>query len=248
MSFFSRAKLEQAYRLCPRCERCLKRTLNRVKTNVLGSKLKQIGAKGLRAFDLSENGKTNKKPIQQKRHLFAKITLFTLILISLLQLYVISNQITITKAKLDTIFSQSATAFILTILSYFSAVQILIGTLFNNLLSLPYMSFMVSSTKVFIKYLYTFISGDIWSMIDISVSNLIEFGDFEQKSSNEFSSLMLNLSGCFMSTFLLFLTGLNVAPVLSLLLWSCNMIMPSVTQDIPTLQHALIFDMIQVWL
>lgn len=238
--------MEQAYRLCPRCERSLKRTLNKVKTNILGSKLKQIGAKGLRAFDLSENGSANKQPVHKKRHLFVRISLLTLITISLLQIYVLSNRINITKTKLDSIFNASSTTLILTVLSYFAAVQILIGNLINNLLILPYISYVVSSIRLFIKYLYTLINGDIWAMIDVNIANLIEMADAEQTANIEFSTLMLNLAGCCMSTFVLFLTGLRFGPVLSLLLWSCNMIIPSVTQDISTPQYALILDLAQV--
>lgn len=239
--------MEQAYRLCPRCERTLKRTLNKVKTNILGSKLKQIGANGLRAFDLSENGSVNKQPVQKKRHLFVRISLLTLILISLLQLYVMSNRINITKTKLDSIFNAASTTMILTALSYFAAVRILIGNLINNLLILPYISYAVSSVRLFIKYLYTLMSGDIWTMIDVSIANLIELKDAEQTANIEFSTLMLNLAGCFMSTFVLFLTGLKFGPILSLLLWSCNMIIPSVVaQDISTPQYVLIFELTQV--
>lgn len=243
-----RTKLEQAYRLCPRCERSLKRTLNKVKTNILGSKLKQIGAKGLRAFDLSGNGSADKQPVQKKRHSFVRISLSTLILISLLQLCVISNRINITKTKLDTIFNDSSTTVILTVLSYFAAVQILIGNLINNLLMWPYISYAVTSSQLFIKYLYTLINGDIWAIIDVNIANLIELKNAEQPTANmEFSTLMLNLAGCFMSTFVLFLTGLKFGPILSLLLWSCNTVMPSVSHDnISTPQHALIFDLAQV--
>lgn len=45
-------QLEHAYRLCSRCERHVRRRLTRVKRTVLGSKLAQIGAHGLRAFDM----------------------------------------------------------------------------------------------------------------------------------------------------------------------------------------------------
>lgn len=218
-----------------------------MKTNILGSKLKQIGAKGLRAFDLSENGSADKQPIQKKRHLFVRISLLTLISISLLQLCVISNRINITKTKLDSIFNASCTTLILTVLSYLAAVQILIGTVIDNLLMLPYISYAVTSSRLFIKYLYTLINGDIWAMIDVNIANLIELKDAEQPANIEFSTLMLNLAGCFMSTFVLFLTGLKFGPILSLLLWSCNTVIPSVSQDnISTPQHALIFDLAQV--
>lgn len=217
-----------------------------MKTNILGSKLKQIGAKGLQAFNLSENGSAYKQPVHEKRHLFVRISLLTSVLISLLQLCVISNRINITKMKLDSVFNASSTALILTVLSYFAAVQILIGNLINDLLILPYISYAVASVRWFIKYLYTLISGDIWAMIDFSIANLIEFKDAEQTANIEFSTLMLNLAGCFMSTFVLFLTGLKFGSILSLLLWSCSMIIPSVTQDISTPQYALIFDLAQV--
>lgn len=43
--------MEDSYQLCSQCNRHLKRVLNRVKTNVLGSKLAQIGIKGIKSID-----------------------------------------------------------------------------------------------------------------------------------------------------------------------------------------------------
>lgn len=50
--------MEDSYQLCLKCDRHLKRTLNRVKSNVLGSKLAQI-KKGLKAIDLHLNTTNN---------------------------------------------------------------------------------------------------------------------------------------------------------------------------------------------
>lgn len=244
--FSLRTKLEQAYRLCPRCERSLKRTLNRVKTNVLGSKLKQIGAKGLRAFDLSKTDKRNKKTVYKKRHLCAQIALFALISISSLQLYVISNQIDITKQKLDSVFNAQTTNSILTVFSYFAAAKIMIADLLDNFLGLPYISLIMTSVRLFINNLYALTNGDIWTLINTNVSSLLDLNIVEDNTSVEMSTMIINLSGCFMSIFLLFLIGLEIGPVLSLLFWSCNMIIPSMAQDPSMLQSRLLLDIVQV--
>lgn len=248
MCFLSnRCKLEQAYRLCPRCERHLKRTLNKVKTNILGSKLKQIGSKGLQAFNLNLHEKANKVIVYKKRLTFARISLAALVFISLLQLSAISNQISITKAKLDTIFNASTTTSILTIISYVAAVKILILQAIQYVLALPYISLAVTSTQMLIKYVYTYINGDIWSLVNASISEFIDSTiDVEVETNPEFSTLTTNVSGCFLSIFLLFLSGLGWSPVLSLLLWSLNMILPTIHYDAKDLKQTLIMDLVQV--
>lgn len=243
--FCYRAKLEQAYRLCPRCERHLKRTLNKVKSNILGSKLKQIGAKGFRAFDLGLSDDANKKQIYQKRNLFARCLSMALIVISLLHLYVTCKQIDVTKGKLDAIFDASTTLTILTILSYLSAMKIMISHCIQHVLSLPFVSMATATSQSTIDYLYTFSGGEIWSIIDteflqnINASTAIEDAGIA-------STMLLNISGCFMSTILLYLRGLEIQPIMTILLWSGNIIMPTMTQGVADPAQLLIFDIIKV--
>lgn len=238
--------MEQAYRLCPRCERHLKRTLNRVKTNILGSKLKQIGKKGLQAFDLNVNEKINKTIVHKKRLIFARITLAALILISTLQTFTIMNQLTITKSRLDAMFNPSTTNAILTVLSYISAMKILVLQLIEHVIDLPYISNGIVAMQIAINYVYNYIRGDFWSRLNTEIIELIEANVAENDTNISSSTLTANVSGCFLSIFLLFLFGLQWGPVLSLLLWSFSMIMPSIFHNIDDVKQILLLDVTQV--
>lgn len=240
-----RFKLEQAYRLCPRCERHLKRTLNKVKTNILGSKLKQIGAKGLQAFNLHLNEKANKNIVQKKRSTFARISLAVLIIISWLHLLTITNQIKLTKSKLDSVFNPSTTTSILIILSYISAVKILMSRMIQYVIELPYVSLLATYLQIVVKYVYTYINGDIWSVINMEFLELVDSNVAENDAIGS-STLITNVSGCFLSVFILFLFGLGWGPVLSLLLWSLSMAMPTMIQSTSDVRQVLILDFIQV--
>lgn len=243
--FGNRAKLEQAYRLCPRCERHLKRTLNKVKTNILGSKLTQIGVKGFRALDLGLSDNANKKNIYQKRNLFARCLSMALIVISMLHLYVTCKQIDVTKGKLDTIFDASTTLTILTILSYLSAIKIMISHSIQHVLALPFVSTLTTTSQSTIDYLYTLSGGDIWSIIDTEFIQNIN-ANTAIDDANVASTMLLNICGCFMSTILLFLRGLEIQPTMTILLWSGNIIMPTLTQGVADPTQLLIFDIIKV--
>lgn len=243
MNILNRFKLEQAYRLCPRCERHLKRTLNKVKTNILGSKLRQIGTKGLQAFNLSLNQKANKVIVYRKRLTFARISLGALIVISLLQSFTTTNQINITKPKLDSVFNAATTTSILTVLSYMSALKILIFQFIQYVLDLPYISLAATCGQMLVKYAYTYVSGDVLKSIRMEIFEFVSDDDSELG----YSTLTTNISGCFLSIFLLFLFGLSWGPVLSLLLWSLSMILPTITFNATDLRQALIVDSIQVY-
>lgn len=243
---FNSQKLEQAYRLCPRCERHLKRTLNRVKTNILGSKLKQIGKKGLQAFDLNVNEKINKTIVHKKRSIFARITLAALILISILQTFTVMNQITITKSRLDSLFNSGTTNAILTVLSYISAMKILALQLIGQVIELPYIANGIVSMQIAINYAYNYIRGDFWSQINAEIVKLIEANVAEDNTNISSSTLTANVSGCFLSIFLFFLFGLQWGPVLSLLLWSFSMIIPTAIHSSEEAKQILLLDFTQV--
>lgn len=243
--FLYSAKLEQAYRLCPRCERHLKRALNKVKTNILGSKLKQIGAKGLNALDFGLNDKVNKRHVYQKRHLLARGLSAVLIVISLLHLYITCKHIHVTKEKLDAVLDSSATLTILTLLSYLSAMKIMMTHTIRRILSIPIVSTFTSTTQSTIECLYSFSGGDIWSIIDtdllqnINTSNANNHVDYV-------STVLLNVSGCFISTVLLYLNGLKFQPIITILLWCGSIIVPSLTQGVTDPTQLLIFDVFKV--
>lgn len=243
---FNRQKLEQAYRLCPRCERHLKRTLNRVKTNILGSKLKQIGKNGLHAFDLNMNEKMSKTVVHKKRLIFARIALAALISISLLQTFTIMNQITITKSRLDTIFNAGTTNAILTVLSYIAAAKILALQLLQHVTELPYISCGIVSMQIGINYVYSYIRGDFWNQLNTEIIELIEANVVKDDTNISSTTLTANVSGCFLSIFLLFLFGLGWGPVLSLLLWSFSMILPSMVYSTEDVKQTLLLDFTQV--
>lgn len=239
--------MEQAYRLCPRCERHLKRTLNKVKTNILGSKLRQIGTKGLQAFNLSFNQKANKINVYRKRLTFARISLGALIVISILQSFTTTNQIHITKSKLDSVFNTAATTSILTVFSYISAVKILILQLIQYVFALPYISLAIDCMQMLVKYAYTYISGDFLKLINLDIFELIDSSVNGNEAIPGCSTLTTNISGCFLSVFLLFLFGLSWGPVLSLLLWSIGMALPTITVSTTDLRSALALDFAQVF-
>lgn len=222
-----------------------------MKTNILGSKLRQIGTKGLQAFNLSLNQKANKVIVYKKRLTFARISLGALIVISLLQSFTTTNQINITKAKLDSVFNTATTTSMLTVLSYISAVKILILQLFQYIIALPYISLGVTCVQMLVNYAYTYASGDIWklssSLINKEIFEFVDSISSADDSNPGFSTLTTNVSGCFLSIFLLFLFGLGWGPVLSLLLWSLSMVLPTITLNTTDLRQTLILDFIQVF-
>uniref|UniRef100_A0A182M4S1 Ima1 N-terminal domain-containing protein n=1 Tax=Anopheles culicifacies TaxID=139723 RepID=A0A182M4S1_9DIPT len=86
-------QLEQAYKLCGRCERVLKRTLNDVKRNILGSKLAQIGSKSMDVLDMHIRAST-KHLAHLKRQRWAKVcawSITALLLVKLQQSFVDSG-------------------------------------------------------------------------------------------------------------------------------------------------------------
>lgn len=115
-------QLEQAYKLCSRCERVLKRTLNDVKRNILGSKLAQIGTKGLKVFDV--HMKSNEKHYTfRKRRLIANICLAAIIALLLIKVTRCITQIDFTRESLEALFSSELSQIILIIISYLMALK-----------------------------------------------------------------------------------------------------------------------------
>lgn len=236
--------LEKAYRLCPRCERHLKRTLNNVKKNILGSKLAQLGATRLRAFDLHLNTSNIQKCVKQRRRLFTKIALFTLIVISILQLFKLSQSINITKSKLDTVFSESITATLLIVLSYLSAFKIIIVQFFIQLFSLPYISAMLEMCTLLISYAYVSINNSsiyelLYDIIQLPI-------DDESFNGDKNEDVITNVSACLLSIFVIFVSGLRTGTVLSLLMWSLNMALPTVMPNNLNTANVLFYDALKV--
>lgn len=231
-----RRKLEQAYRLCPRCERHLKRTLNNVKKNILGSKLAQLGTKGFQMFDLDlNNSKTENS--RKRQLLFAKICVGALILISILNALEMSTSINLNRTKLEMLFNPTVTSAILMVISYLSAMKILAGRAIGYIGNTPYISFAASLWRLFIQTLYTSISPTGWSIQSIfkeQIAPLME--ELQENSSNvdstDLTKLIAGAAGCLLSACVIFLGGASAPTVFSLILWTAYVGITSVIAEI----------------
>lgn len=216
-----RHKLEQAYRLCPRCERHLKRALNNVKKNILGSKLAEFGAKGLRAFDLHVSANKSDTKIQQRRQLFASICLFALIVISTLTAYQTTATIDVNKTKLDAVFNPSTTAAILMVASFISACKILVTKFINYFVSLPYITAACTIWRLTIAYLCAGFGQTVWNSV---MSELNQLSD-GMNATDKDETAIANVAGCLLSIFVMFTTGFRLSSALSLILWTVNILL-----------------------
>lgn len=207
--------------------------------------MRQIGAKGFRALDLGLNDSSNKKLVYQKRQLLAHGLSVILIVISLLHWFVTCKQIDVTRGKLDAVFDASTTVQILTVLSYMSAIKIMVANSMYHILSLPMVSMLTSSTQSAIDHLYTYSGGDLWSFINADLVQNIH-GHSATEHADNVSSVLLNVCGCFIATILLYLRGLEAQPILTILLWSGNIVVPTMTQGVLDPAQLLIFDVARV--
>lgn len=74
-----RLRLEDSYQLCQQCQRHLNKTLNRVKTKLIGSKISQLVTKGIQVLGSS---KTSKKD----RQIFSKLAMLIVLALSIVNL------------------------------------------------------------------------------------------------------------------------------------------------------------------
>lgn len=230
------------YRLCPRCERHLKRTLNNVKKNILGSKLAQLGANGLRVFDLHFSTAKSNEKIQQRRQLFAKICLLAMIVISTLTAYQTTAAVDINKTKLDAVFNPSTTAAMLMVASYISACKILVTKFINYFVSLPYIAAAFAVWRLTIAYIYAGIGRTVWSSI---FNELNQLSDGINGADND-ENIIANVAGCLMSIFVIFTTGFRFSSAFSLILWTANILLATRSDYKGTLVLAMTIDAISV--
>lgn len=134
-----RRKLDQAYRLCPRCERQLKRTLTRVKQNVLGSKLAEIGAKGMEAFDLHISA-TNRKIIQNRKRRLTRLCGATLIVLAIINCIRTSRNARFTRSTLNMVFPHTVTTVILVSIAALSIAKGFVFSVFAYLMNMSWIS------------------------------------------------------------------------------------------------------------
>lgn len=174
---------------------------------------------------------TNKKIIQQKRKLFTKLCLFALITVAILNFYKTSQSINITKAKLETVCTPAITSSILVVLSYLTALKILAVNFFGYIYSLPYVSQLILSVKLLSSYLYFTLRGNVIELFQANASqyfeNISAFSAELDAKSVDNETVLLDLAGCFLSIFLIFMTGLKIGPIAALMLWSMEMALPA---------------------
>lgn len=223
LTFLFRKKLEQAYRLCNRCERILNRTLNKVKQNVLGSKLAQIGSQGMGAFDMVGGRRT----ATVKRRVFSRLCFYMLIVLAVLNLIRMGQEIAMGNIQLDSVFPTRVTNGILIFASYVSAIQHLIGLWFDSLMSTTWIEIGLNTLNG------TLLRG--FSLTTASMASILFGSSVGADTSTAFSilqtdtSFMLDLAGILLSIVVLLLNGLKRnGPVIVWLLWSFKMAMPSV--------------------
>lgn len=195
----------------------MRRALNNVKKNILGSKLAQLNAKGLNAFNLHfSTGKITRK-VQQRRQFFVKICMFTVMIISAITAYQTTAALDINKVKLDAVFNPSTTNLILTAASYGSACKILIKKFIDYFISLPY----ASEKELCGAFVHYVTIGFQFSNLNNVVN---EFGQHFD-ASNKDDTVIANVAGCLLSIFIIFTAGFSLPSALSLVLWTANSIL-----------------------
>lgn len=112
-----RQKLEESYQLCSQCQRHLNRTLNRVKTKFIGSKMNQLKAKSLKSLN-----KTTKIITDEGRFIS------TIIILSILVLSIVNFQRDMNIELPPTDFNDSIHA----IYSHFNAFLFTLGEILMN--------------------------------------------------------------------------------------------------------------------
>ncbi|XP_055605156.1 uncharacterized protein LOC129753351 isoform X2 [Uranotaenia lowii] len=129
-------QLEQTYKLCARCERVLKRKLNDVKRNILGSKLAQIGTKGLKVFDMHMQA-NDKQVAYRKKKSVADACLWAIILILILKIGQRASQMEIRKESLEKVFGQVVSQMVLMIVSYLIALKQTLFVYWSGMMDQP---------------------------------------------------------------------------------------------------------------
>ncbi|XP_065072781.1 uncharacterized protein LOC135697123 [Ochlerotatus camptorhynchus] len=131
-----RRQLEQVYKLCSRCERVVKRTLNDVKRNILGSKLAQIGTKGLKVFDLHMQANEKQNTFRRRRTI-ADVCLGVITILLLMKLGQWVAQVDLSKKRLEAVLSPEASQIILIAISYLVAIKDTLLAQWNGIIEQP---------------------------------------------------------------------------------------------------------------
>lgn len=192
-----------------------------MKKNILGSKLKQLGTKGLHAFNLQFSAAKSDGKVRQQRQLYAKLSLLTLVVLSLLSAYQTTVAIDINKTKLDTVFNGTTTAAILIVASYISAFKILVTKFLNGFVSLPYIVAAFTIWQSMIENVYRGLGQTARDTM------LTEFDGFFGgiNPADKDHTVITNVSGCLLSFFVIFTIGFRFSSIFSLILWTVSMLL-----------------------
>lgn len=219
-------QLEKSYRLCPRCEKVLKRALNKVKNNILGSKLAQIGSKGFSILDL--HMASNQITATKKKEFFTKICFYTLVFLSVINLIKVTQNIETSKTRLETVFNPATTQLIIQFVAYISVAKQMIISVYSYILNIP----LVSQSTLFL--------GTVTQMIYLTVNpkeSFIQFWkvnfDFnEYKTINSDPDFMVNFAGILLSLSLICLQGFQtIRQALVILIWAAGMVLPLIEKE-----------------
>uniref|UniRef100_A0A1Q3EVK1 Ima1 N-terminal domain-containing protein n=1 Tax=Culex tarsalis TaxID=7177 RepID=A0A1Q3EVK1_CULTA len=130
-------QLEQAYKLCGRCERVVKRTLNDVKRNILGSKLAQIGSRGLKVLDLHMEVNGKREAAFRKRKTVASVCLGVIVVLLGMRLGERAMQVEMTRERLEAVLGSMVASCALIVVSYVVAMRDTLGDRWNATLKHP---------------------------------------------------------------------------------------------------------------
>lgn len=111
-----RQSLEKSYRLCAHCERVVKRSLNQVKSHIVGSKM---------SAKLSEKLHNNVIPPTKKWQII-QIGIYAIFFVTLINFWMTLSEFRISHEKLTTFFGSEMTENFLSALSYVLAIKSLI--------------------------------------------------------------------------------------------------------------------------
>lgn len=176
--------------------------------NVLGLKLAQIGSKGLQVLD-----RHIKVTDSKRRIVFKRLGLTALIVLSVWNLFNASGTVNLSKKQLDLYFPPFVTHAILLMISYISAVKLLIMEYFST----------IPSFTIDFKWLtyYASVTNGVSDLLKLaSINNVVNETDF-----------MINSAAIMLSIFLVLENGVKRhGSILLMLLWNVNMLWPKIAE------------------
>lgn len=221
-------QLEQAYQLCRKCSKSLKKTLTRVKSGILGTMMKRMDQKSLVA-DLQAKNLTKKSTIRRKStkdiQMLTMICFGTMLLFSVINVFQIFQVVDVSRPRMEEIMPRRIVIPILVIISYFAAIKETLVTSFEILAGcIP--------VEQFWDYLGMATEGE-------SMANQAEFeidGDLVMRSIGAIVSIAL------LST----QTERRITKAIGLLLWNLSLHLTLLKEVGNELTHSMVFDTFMV--